>query len=116
MVTALSVAMRVWPMMWLPLHAGQAEALGNFPGQAHALEDLDALPGAHDAHARRQFSQGRTHRRFVGMDLQHRGAGVLEPVQRAAQAAFQRPIRVASRSRSVACKVSLTQPSATSSP
>ncbi len=70
-------------------HAGQAEAAGDFRRQAHALEDLDALPGAHDAHVRGQFAQGLAGRRLAGVYLEHGSAGVLEPVQRAAQAPFQ---------------------------
>ncbi|MCY1547936.1 hypothetical protein D9M68_840200 [compost metagenome] len=76
------------------LHLAEAEALGDFLRQAHALEDLDALAGAHDAHVGGEVSEGGAHALFIAVDLEHRGAGVLEPVQGAAQAAFQRSHQV----------------------
>ncbi|MNP09051.1 hypothetical protein D3C76_1011410 [compost metagenome] len=47
------------------------------------------MPGAHDAHARRQFGEGQAYWRLLGVDLQDGGAGVLKPVQRATKTAFQ---------------------------
>lgn len=72
------------------LHGRQTEALGNLPRQPHALEDLDTLSGAHDAHGGRQLRQCSTHRGFFCLNLQYHGAGVLKPVQWCIQSALQR--------------------------
>ncbi|MNC36534.1 hypothetical protein D3C75_850580 [compost metagenome] len=71
------------------LHAAQAETLGDFFGQSHALENFDALTGAHDAHGRCQFAQCCAYGGFFSLDLQHNRAGVLKPVQRCAELAFK---------------------------
>ncbi|MCY1438717.1 hypothetical protein D9M71_549260 [compost metagenome] len=72
------------------LHAAQAEALGDFFWQSHALENFDALTGAHDAHGRRQFAQCGAYGGFFSFDLKHNRAGVLKPVKRCAELAFKR--------------------------